>query len=153
VLCFFFTIFVLHLITSLSFFIRYGDYDSWEYAIGKWMCNLLISLNILFVLGNLTVYPHLLYLRNIYLMTSTMTTTGYGDITVTYVSEALYVCGILITSKLVYSFVVGYYSKLLSLNESQEVKAKQDFDGFKVCNPLCIAVLAKSIVYLCEFCT
>jgi len=28
-------IFVLHCVTSLSFFIRYGDYDSWEHAVGK----------------------------------------------------------------------------------------------------------------------
>lgn len=130
--CFCFTLFVLHFVTSLSFFFQYGDYDSWEYAIGnKYSMYHMIICNGVPV-GNLTVHPHLLYLRNIYLMTATMTTTGYGDITVTYIPEALLISGILITSKMVYSFVVGYYSKILSLNEIQQVRAKQDFDGLKV---------------------
>ena len=97
---------------------------------------------ILFV-GNLTKIPYLLYLRNAYLLTASMTTTGYGDITVTYIAEALYISIILIFSKLFYSFFVGYYSVLLSLTAIQQVTARQNFNGLKVCH----AILCNNISY------
>jgi len=78
--------------------------------------------------------PHLLYLRNAYLLTTSVTTTGFGDITVTYVYEALYISVILIFGKLFYAFLVGYYSVLLSLTAIQKVTARQDFDALKVCH-------------------
>jgi len=127
------TIFVLHYVTSLSFFIQYADYDSWEYAVGEDNIAYAIAcLHSLFV-GNTTKVPYLLYLRNAYLLTASVTTTGYGDITVTHMAEALYISIILILSKLFYSFLVGYYSILLSVNAVQQVKARKDFESLKVC--------------------
>jgi len=78
--------------------------------------------------------PHLLYLRNAYLLTTSVTATGFGDITATYVYEALYISVILIFGKLFYAFLVGYYSTLLSLTAVQQVTARQDFDALKVCH-------------------
>ena len=83
-------------------------------------------------LGNLTAVPHNLYLDKLYLIVSTMTTTGYGDISINFISDALYVSVITIISKLLYSFIVGYYSSTLSTTVVRQVDAQQDFDGIQV---------------------
>ena len=91
---------------------------------------LLYCLNV--CLENLTSVPHELYLRNIYLIVATMTTTGYGDIPINYISDALFVSVITIIAKLLYSFIVGYYSSISSTAVVRQVDAKQDFDGLQV---------------------
>ena len=90
-----------------------------------------------FYLGNLTAVPHDQYLRNVYLIVLTMTTTGYGDIPISYISDALFLSVITIIGKLLYSFIVGYYSSILSTAVVRQVDAKQDFDGIQV-KALCI---------------
>ena len=61
-----------------------------------------------------------------------MTTTGYGDITINHISDALFVSIITIIAKLLYSFIVGYYSSTLSTAVVRQVDAQQDFDGIQV---------------------
>ena len=69
---------------------------------------------------------------NAYLITATMTTTGYGDVHINYISDALFVSIITIIAKLLYSFIVGYYSSTMSTTIVRQVNAKQDFDGIQV---------------------
>ena len=61
-----------------------------------------------------------------------MTTTGYGDIPINYLSDALFVSVITIIAKLLYSFIVGYYSSISSTPVVRQVDAKQDFDALQV---------------------
>ena len=61
-----------------------------------------------------------------------MTTTGYGDISINFITDALYVSIIIIIAKLMYSFIVGYYSSSLSSTIIRQVDAQQDFDGIQV---------------------
>ena len=61
-----------------------------------------------------------------------MTTTGYGDVPINYISDALFVSVITIIAKLLYSFIVGYYSSISSTAVVRQVDAKQDFDGLQV---------------------
>ena len=69
---------------------------------------------------------------NAYLIVATMTTTGYGDVHINYISDALFVSIITIIAKLLYSFIVGYYSSTMSTAIVRHVNAKQDFDGIQV---------------------
>lgn len=63
---------------------------------------------------------------------ATMATTGYGDIPINHISDALFVSGITIIGKLLYSFIVGYYASILSTAVVRQVNAKQDFDSLQV---------------------
>ena len=61
-----------------------------------------------------------------------MTTTGYGDVSINYISDALFVSVITIIAKLLYSFIVGFYSSISSTAAVRQVYAKQDFNGLQV---------------------
>ena len=83
-------------------------------------------------IGNLTAVPHKLYAEKLYLIVATMTTTGYGDISINFIADALYVSVIIIIAKLLYSFIVGYYSSSMSSADIRQIDAQQDFDGIQV---------------------
>ena len=61
-----------------------------------------------------------------------MTTTGYGDIPINYLSDALFISVITIIAKLLYSFIVGSYLSISSTPVVRQVDAKQDFDALQV---------------------